>query len=61
MKKFLMILAILLLIGVVVSIFITGNIQASAGNPEEPTDKREPHFHVKDITVCLNDLSISCE
>jgi hypothetical protein len=60
MKKILMILAILFTIGVLVSVILTGSIQASSGNPEEPGELRDPHFHTGDWTTCMNELPRPC-
>jgi len=60
MKKILVILAILFVIGVVVSIFLTGSIQAAPGNPEEGSDLRDPHFHTGTWTTCMNELPTAC-
>lgn len=61
MKKILMVLAILFVIGVVVSIFITGSIQAAPGNPDEGADLRDPHFHTDSWTTCMNELPRGCD
>ncbi len=61
MKRVLMILAILLLIGVVLSTFLTVSIQAiPGGNPEEGTDLKDPHFHTGTWTTCMNELKTAC-
>jgi len=61
MKKVLVILAILFVIGVVVSIFLTGSIQAApGGNPEEGSNLRYPHFHTGTWTTCMNEINQAC-
>jgi hypothetical protein len=59
MRKFLQILAIVLLIGVMVSIFVPITIQAITPDPE-PDHVRDPHYHVKQLTICCNELTRAC-
>ena len=61
MKKFLMVLTILFLIGVVVSMFFPVSIQAAPGNPEQATELKDPHFHTGTWTTCMNELNQACD
>jgi len=60
MKKILMVLAILLLIGVVVSMFLPVSIQAAPGDPDEATELKDPHFHTGTWTTCMNEINQAC-
>ncbi|UCH95156.1 MAG: hypothetical protein JSV88_33605 [Candidatus Aminicenantes bacterium] len=60
MKKLLLSLAIILLIGVIVSIFVPGKVEALDPDPKE-NNPRDPHFHVGDWTVCCNELNRACD
>ncbi|HLP46566.1 MAG TPA: hypothetical protein VK186_27140 [Candidatus Deferrimicrobium sp.] len=60
MKKLLRVLAILLVVGVLVTILIpTGNIHG-AQDPGSGTDLRDPHFHNGTWTTCCNTLTTAC-
>jgi len=61
MKKFLMILAILFLIGVVVSMFLPVSIHATLdGDPDAATELKDPHFHTGSWTTCMNEINQAC-
>ena len=60
MKKFYRVLAIVLFIGVIASIFVPIVLQAITPDPT-PDGARDPHSHVGDITLCFNQLQRACD
>lgn len=62
MKKILMILAILLLLGAVATSFISKNLNASGPTQDTSTEKppTDPHEHYGTKTLCYNTSAKPC-
>lgn len=59
MKRFLRILTLLFVIGVIASLFIpTVKVHAKVIPPG--TELRDPHFHTGDFVTCCNQIQKAC-
>lgn len=57
MKKILMILAIVFIVGLIGSIFISESINANEAAP----GAKDPHSHIGAATLCYNQLEKACD
>lgn len=46
----------LLVVTALASIFISVNVYGGSGLPEDSSSKKDPHFHVDEITVCCDEI-----
>jgi len=62
MKRFNIILAIVILVAIVAINFfiIIGNFGPNMANASSCDGPRDPHFHLDDWTVCMNQLPKAC-